>query len=108
MCDYTEDYGDEPPGVICAEIKGQNVLIDIDEYMEGYDPNESRCPCPNCDMDAHVEYLVDVALLDKAHVSSYKKRKAAVVAERMREIQTIHRVLSAVNDNHCEPEDIHD
>ena len=34
MCDYTQDYEDEPHGIVCAEIEGENVLIDVDEYMD--------------------------------------------------------------------------
>ena len=83
MCEYTEDYEDEPHGIVCAEIEGENVLIDVDVYMEGYDPNESRCPCPNCDLSAHTEYMIDSGLVESAHKHSYKKHMAVAVAERV-------------------------
>ena len=83
MCEYTQDYADEPHGIVCEMIDGVNVLIDVDEYAEGYDPDEMRCPCPNCDLNAHAEYMVDMGLVDRAYIDTYKKHTTVIVAERM-------------------------
>ena len=99
MCEYTEDYTDEPHGIVCAEIEGENVLIDVDEYMEGYDPHELRLPCPNCDMTAHIDYLLDTDVMLADDVSEYKKNMELKIKTRLVEIQDIRNPKCQANQN---------
>lgn len=47
-CDYTENYDDEPHGIICVSDGECNYLMDVDVFHEGPSYDEVKGYCPDC------------------------------------------------------------
>jgi len=55
-CDYTQDYADEPCGMICADFgDGEGgVIVDVDDAHESAEPNRLH-PCPHCNTEKYLK-----------------------------------------------------
>ena len=47
-CSHTESYIDEPNSIVCVE----GWMIDIDTYTEGWQAEDFRHPCRECNAEA--------------------------------------------------------